>query len=760
MIKLFVSYSHRNESIVHSIVEIVGRDRVFLDDYSFAPAKSIDDSVKEQINASSIFVLFMSNDALDSPWVGDERRFVRDYVDDGTIIYCPIIIDEEINVSDSRIEKWEKGYLLVVSNSPKTIARIIQNRISDYTFRKSKGRNELPFVGRDADLTSIEEKAFAQISNQPRALIVSGWPKIGRKRLLQEFICQKIYNGARNEFSPIRITLSPNDSVEDFIAYLNDSVELYSDIERINRSKTKDGARDTAVSLLNKLCNNREKLLIDDEKCIVTVLGRVVDWFYDIIRSPLLSSQIHFFVASRYSVKDDLIDRNLIVSHRLDALDKKHMVTLFNRYGISKGIECDPETVDEFVSQLTYPEQIRLVVDIIKNKDVPSARKSMDNIKMAFDKNARQFFDGHNGDRDLIQMVNLLSRTDFLSYPVLVEFFSSEVVDRVLEELDNYGLLNRFGSYNQYISLDRTLSDYVSRKNISYAKDVEKTMNEISSRLLRGFSIDELDLSEQLMSIRQLIISGKGEEWSRYLLPSYALRVLVDEYNKEHYQVVISISNRILQGYQTQYYDSVIRSMRYWKCLSLCRESDPDALTEAEYFNNSTRNGGYSYNFLKGFYFRNSGNPDKALLFYNRALANKVDADLPAMSYSKAEHEKVIVLMKLGRFGDALALAKKNYENHPDNPYNVDAYFRCYVKSDDPDKAILQRLMTEMDAFETRESDTLKKVFRAEYAYYIENDYDTAYSILAPLDENRNTRSRSIASGSLQEIMNREKKSF
>ena len=755
MIKIFVSYSHRDDTFVKNVVEILGRDRVFLDDYSFSPAASVDDSIKEHIRASNVFVAFMSNESLTSPWAIEERHFVRDFVFDDKIAYCPVIIDPDVSASSDLIENWEKKYLIVYNSSSRTIARFIQNHIARLI--SNKNVFELPFVGRDGDLSTLEEKAFSQINVHPKAVIVSGWPKIGRKRLLQEFISQKLFNGARGEYSPIQFQLKPNDSIEDFIAYLNTFVELFSESERIDVSKTKDTAKDAAVDLLKRVSENRERLIIDDDKCIVSERGQLVDWFIDIIQSPDLPAQINLFVASRYSVKTGPTSSNLIVDHRLDALKKKEMVTLFNRYGTQRNIECDSDTVEEVISQLTYPEQIRLVINIIKNKDIVTAKKELNNIILAFDTDARQFFDSLSGDRDLIQAINVLAQTSVLSYQVLSEVFSSDIADKVFEELDKYALLNRFGLYNQYVSLDRTLADYVSRKKIKIASDVKKKLDGISRRLLEGFTVDELDLSEQLYGIRRMILSDEEADWSKYLIPSYALRVMIDEYNKEKYDVVVKVADRILQGYQARYYESIIRSLRYWKCLSLCRLSDNRLLSEVDYFNNQSKNGGYSYNFLLGFYYRNIGSARIALGYLNKALENKADNALLEMSYSKAEHEKVIVLMQLRRFEDALNLARKNYDKHSDNPYNVDAYFRCLVKSKDPDKDTLQKLMSEMRAFETAEAKTLQKVFKAEYSYYIEGDYNTAVSILAPLSTGPNTRSLGIVNGSLQEINKREK---
>ena len=91
-----------------------------------------------------------------------------------------------------------------------------------------------------------------------------------------------------------------------------------------------------------------------------------------------------------------------------------------------------------------------------------------------------------------------------------------------------------------------------------------------------------------------------------------------------------------------------------------------------------------------------------------------------------------IVHGNLERFEDALYVAKENYENDRSNPYHIQAYFLCLVKSDtlDSNKSILQELIGNLDKTTSDFGIELKYRCRALYEAYVNRDGELAFGII------------------------------
>ena len=81
------------------------------------------------------------------------------------------------------------------------------------------------------------------------------------------------------------------------------------------------------------------------------------------------------------------------------------------------------------------------------------------------------------------------------------------------------------------------------------------------------------------------------------------------------------------------------------------------------------------YSFLYGFYYRQIGAFDQALKNIDRCLERQPN-------FSKAKREKVQIYIGLQEFQEAKNLAEENYKTYRDNPYHIQAYFTCLIKSE------------------------------------------------------------------------------
>ena len=64
------------------------------------------------------------------------------------------------------------------------------------------------------------------------------------------------------------------------------------------------------------------------------------------------------------------------------------------------------------------------------------------------------------------------------------------------------------------------------------------------------------------------------------------------------------------------------------------------------------------------------------------------------------------------------------------NTYQIEAYFRCLVKSPHPDKDMLNTLIASMEKSYAKDKEVLLTSMNAEYEYYIRYDFSKAVKIL------------------------------
>ena len=194
---------------------------------------------------------------------------------------------------------------------------------------------------------------------------------------------------------------------------------------------------------------------------------------------------------------------------------------------------------------------------------------------------------------------------------------------------------------------------------------------------------------------------------------------MVELYEKQKdYSKVIEYAYIVLKS--TSYIEEkLLFEIRYFLCMALAKRRDRRMLAEVQNIS------GADHEFLLGFYYRMTGNYERALEKLEHALAMR-------KNFSKAKREKVQVLINLERFEDALSVAKENYENDRTNPYHIHAYFLCLIKSDDPDsyKSILQELIDNLDKTTSDFGVELKGRCRALYEAYVNRDSEMAFAII------------------------------
>lgn len=246
----------------------------------------------------------------------------------------------------------------------------------------------------------------------------------------------------------------------------------------------------------------------------------------------------------------------------------------------------------------------------------------------------------------------------------------------------------------------------------------KEKLNKYMVNFLDGYKYEELDMPDYLLKLKE-DLKKNGNIDNKYMIPSQYLKTMVELYEKEKdYSKVIEYADIVLKS--TNYIeDKLLFEIRYFLCMALAKRRDKRMLKEVQNIS------GADHEFLLGFYYRMTGNFEKAL--------DKLENSLKLRrNFSKAKREKVQVLINLEKFEEALSVAKENYENDRSNPYHIHAYFLCVIKSDkvDNSKAILEELMNNLDKTTSDFGMELKGRCKALYEAYINREDEIAFAII------------------------------
>ncbi|HML72689.1 MAG TPA: toll/interleukin-1 receptor domain-containing protein [Macellibacteroides fermentans] len=757
MIKAFISHSSAQKSFVRELEKAIGLDNCIVDERTFESGKLIIDEITKSINKCDIFVFLISKEALASDWVKYELSNIRDLIDDSTFsAFMPFIIDNRVDHSDTGIKPWiRKDYILEKYNSPILLARKIKEKIRELVWNQYPNiqKKETLFKGRDIELGLLDQKYFDGQSEQRRCAIVSGFPPgVGRRRLLKEYIISKVITNKEKTYEPTSLELLENHSIENLIFQLNDLLLMYSNEELLNiPSKTQK--IEVAISLINGTFEKKEVVIIRDNGACVLSNGFLSEWFKEIITHPKLTKRLGLFIASRHFI-NSRVENSLtqIISLQLNPLIKKNAKVLLYAYAEIINARFDTELESAILNNISgIPSLIFRCVDIVKN--VPNKNDSLKQILDVVKSEEKSYIaiiEIIRRNQDCYDTLILLAQFEFVSFDIIYNILKDVVEDPddLLQMLFSYSLFERFGGNNQYIRVNSVVSDYINRERIKLSTKFKTAFEEVVKTFVITENQSQYDLSGYLYGIQQAIKSNITKVDKKYLIPSFTLNVIIETYKAEEYENVVLLCDRFLED-STNYYEEIVRSIRYWLCSSLCRLQDSRFFEEIDYFE------GYSKQFLLGFYHRWKKDYPKAQVYYEDALHQSKE-NREKGYVAKAKHELVIVKLLLKDYAGALELAQENYESQKTNKYHIEAFFKCLIRSNRPDRAVLATLLSEYDSLALdSKNKTIHRTLKAEFEYYVNKDFPKSVEMLRGIIDEANSKIKYYPYRSLEEITSR-----
>ena len=711
ILKSFISHSSSQKRTAEIIRNIVGADYCWIDKYDFEPAYKTIDEIYNKLDKTKIFVLLISKESIGSNWVQLEIKKAKELLEKKKILLFSCYILDNTKLED--LPEWmvnEECYNLKHFSNPVFIAQDIKKKMMRILLEQDSlyKLEQQIYVGRNDEQNEFEKKIYSLDGSSKLTMIVSGRKGVGKKKFVAKCIEQM---GKDNYIIPFSISMDSKQNIEDFIMLLNSKTLQYEKEELHNiLSGTKDDKLTCAINLIKAIYDYNSYIFINDNKCIVRPERKLAEWFINLLLHPQFPQKLGLFVFSIFTPYSFVeFDWPCILHIKLNPLSKSDCTKLFfkclQNLGIDNIKECD---ANFFIEQLVAsPRQLFRCALALKENTVNLVKKDISSLIDYEDKNISVALKEFFSDADTKDLIILLSKYEYLSYTILEKIFADriDIFEGCFTKLAVCALIETFGPSDEYIKLDYSYADYIRRNRLKMSGDLESYSQEcITESLINDVKITD-DLSLYLYDVKNKISKGDISD-TTLLVPSIVIKYIIDVYDSQKWEKVVQLCDKVLNdSYRLTFYQDVISEIRYWLCLSLCR------LQNERFFQEINKFGGYDYDFLMGFYYRNSMNYHSAEKYYRKALESR-----PKLA--KALRELVTVLLAQRRFKDALESAKNNYLSQPANTYHIHAYFRCLVREKvitSIERKILKDLIEEMRNSQSPKKDSLIRAMILEY---------------------------------------------
>jgi len=739
MQKVFLSHSSKDKEsyvriVADKLIKKIGPDAVIVDELTFEEGCKTLDEIKKCLGETDLFVVFLSNDSLESEWVKEEIFKAKKLWDDSHIKQiCPVIIKEEIKYDDPRIPEWlRENYNLKYVSRPTKAASIIEGKMIELSYNmhpRLKERNEI-FVGRNSLIDKFEERMDDLDKSKPVCIIASGIPGIGRRALIKHCIFKS--NLKKSSYPFPQILLNYSESIEDFILKIYDlGFTEKTDLTNLLTMEMHDKVR-IAISLISDLQRQKEILFIDDNGALIDHDGRIADWFSLILEEEGLEAKLTICVSAKFRYRiynDNNVTKERLFSLSVDELEKKEREGLLSRCLEFENLELDKEDI-RFIARLLsgFPEQVFFSVEMLKRDGLSSLKKNSYEIIDFNSKKASLLLREFEEDDDIMSFLTMLASFDCISLNYIGELVDkNEKYLKYINKFLSIAICEYVGTLKEYIRVNETIRDYISRNDFKISEQLQKNMDENLRLFLQSPSLEEYEVPEYLFSLKEALIKGKTID-SSCIIPSLYLKTMTELYNKGKNKDVISFADKALES--ERYMDeAMIFEIRYLLCSALAKQKDRRFHNEVIHIKSPA-----DRFFLYGFFYRQVGKFDKAIYNLNKSLVER-------KNFSKAKRELVAAYIGMQDYQTATELAKDNYTNYKDNAYHIQAYFSCLIKGTKSfdNRKILESLIYSLETIKTDIAREMTKRCKAQlYAFYDDNQEEALRYINEAIEMNNN----------------------
>ena len=695
--------------------------------------KNLDEIIKG-IEASSIFVWFISEASLESEWV--QREFseanIRLYNENEKMEQIfPIIIDKNINHDDPRIpgiiRNGVNSYNLKYVPSNRLAYRKIMGQFLQTIYDKDphvRKKNSV-FYGR-YDAIKAFKNAFDS-GQQIKCIVASGIEGIGRRSYVVEVLHQiEVFSPV---FTPLIISMSKDDQIIDLIMKLSDLGFGDYQLDQIVQLKLEFQIQILSL-LLQEVQNLKEHVIIYDEFSLVDFSGEVKCWFTSALRE--VRPEVTVSILAKTNLRYSYIETHKEYIHiPLTELPYSEWSGLLRVYSQHIGVSLERTDCEYFKEVLTgYPPQIEYCAKMIKEHSLSYAKNNTpDMVRFISDKITGVLSSAFTEE-------NKKSGDEFLAFISQYGMIPARVILDVIQLIPAYkDILNRLkslnicrsiGAANETLEVSPMIADYVQRSGFQIAQPVRQYMEHQLQKLRESTDNNYEEFESLKYYLKETL--KKGDKIPDNLLYSTIyLKSVRELYDEKKYKRVIEIMKNIHDNGAFALLDDHIKEQlqRYY-CLSLAREGEEAFYGAVKWYKDQDPFNKVEYNFLRGFMFRQSGEFSEAIERYLKVL--KINP-----KHRRALREIVAAYRGMEDYENCYKFAKDNYHNDKNNPYHIQPYFDLIIRKENrsqEEMKDLEQIKEKIDELHKIKPLVAYYEINAQYALVIEKDKREALHFL------------------------------
>ena len=446
-------------------------------------------------------------------------------------------------------------------------------------------------------------------------------------------------------------------------------------------------------------------------------------------------------IASRYRLQRHLIlDLTNIFSIEIEEMNKKEIRWLFMELIKIKNLSIDEKQFNNLLPLLNgHPEQVLYLSKLL---ELDGYKNVFDNSYKIVEFNTDKLSYILNKYKENDKAKNLLvflSNFDFIDYELFYTLLENKYND-ILKDFIIEHICYEIGANKEYITLSKPVKDIIVRSDWKLESTLQQLLKQHSVDFFATFKTNDKTLADYFYSIKENLINNPNTKL-REIIPSHILKAIITLYDKKrHWDDVIALSERALYDSDFNFDFQIEVQIRKYLCLAYIRKRKYD-----DFKNEVRKIKDSSHDFLYGFYYRLTGQYDKAIERFNKVLERNPKFD-------KGRRELAQTYLAIFDFKNALDITQENYYQSKQNQYSFQAYSNCLLKTYNDNKEQkdkeLQNIFKDFEKFTTLSSQA-EEMYKMEKAKYLAvkgeekaleeiddiiKQFDSIYPILAKFD--------------------------
>lgn len=747
--KIFLSHSNLDKDYVGPIAESLGRDLCVYDSMCFEEGLQTFGEIIKNMDATCLFVFFISNASLDSPWVKRELREADFRIEDvQSSVSCifPILIDKNINYTDERIPAhfrngWGSYNIQHIDNYKVAERKILSQYkriLIEHNYDIRLGYSDAFFYGRKMEM-ALFQKQYDE-GQRAKCLVVSGITGVGRR----SFIVNTLRDSKIIEtyYEPPTISISGDDGIIDLIMKLKEIGYGSSSLEELNRLTDKSERIRRLTVALSEIQSYKEHLIIYDNNVLIGYDGKIKQWFQEALFG--IRQELTVSIAATVSPNSTLNKEIDYIGIELSTLNKAEWKGLLRTYGKKIGVCFEPEDRDYLEQIITgYPPQVIYCAELARIEGIEYVKRNGSIIVDAISENASKLLkmalESVDADSDTgIGLLSFLSNYGLTPMEILFDVLDmNEAYSVFYKRFKALSICRVIGVRGDYLEVNPVIANYIQRNKYKESPDIKRYLERKFDSFKKSIDNDSMSNSFDFESLKVLLKTSikNGTPIKDGLLYSTIYLTAVRElYDARKYDQIIDTVNKIEEKNILDRFDIEIeRQIRRYYCRALARQMKEDFYREIEWFSNNPKAGSTydnrDYLILKAFMERLRGDYDKAVGNLKIILNRNPDDRI-------ARKEIVSALSGMEEYDSCLRYAESNFKQDSQNKFYIKDYLEALlhiVNRNEYETNELERVMLALSGLylSDDEKDSIYYEMQSKYAMYVEKNNDKAMELIS-----------------------------